>query len=994
MREFLIAAALFSAISILFFSDLFLRDRVLVTSDFRWYAPWRSHGEIAADTGFRFDSALTYTPRRILSREAMLAGRPPLWNPHAALGTPLLADYQTAPFYPVNLLLLPFDTLTAMGLFMVIHFALAGLFMYVFLRGLGLAAIPAAFGALAFQWNGYFISYIGHPTHIATGAWLPILLHLVRRALLEPPPRRFPLALSLALASLLLAGFPQTLVYSVYALSAYTLTVLAAEARGTIAERASRAVALLPAVAVAFALAAPELLPTAQLSRLSPHQAFTHDSVWEINDIPFVTYLKALFPNLFGNPIDETSWLAWPHMGLPHPNDLGVVGYAGVLFPLLAIAGVAAAMLGDRAARRRGETAFALGLVLVPVLFCSIRFTSRLLWQLPGWSFATELHRIEFLGFAGGAILAARGLEAALGAPGERAPRIARATLAGGAAGVALFLIGFIIFAPEIFASMARKMVVVLQFAGKGAEAMWLSPRMLRFISSDVPGWIGEVRGGVIRSALLAIAGGAIVWASARSAARRAAHTAAHAAARGARGVRAWAGERAPLFAGAALLVLHAADVTGAARRYNTPQPRAGVYVETEGIRFLRETLAARPGRIFRIGGINTLPPNIPSVFGLRDAGGYNALLIAEYGEYFDAIERGAFSRGREVIRFDNPASFESPLFRLAAAPYAIAGDWREAGPLFAAWPFALARRTATSRNLQSPAAFSLSMSDGEPAFLWRAAGEVRVPRAAAGASALAVDWETLDAGSTRLAVGVESGGESRVLVDRAIGGGAPARGTLSIPLPAAGDDQRVIIRVGEGDERVPRVRLSRFALGERASHERATALRPGWRLLFAGDLVVFENDFALPRVRLVDRARVEPERRRALRQLASGEASPAEITLVDRAPSEPIAPGAGAPGVASIIGERPERVEIATDAPRATLLVLADLYYPGWEATVDGAPAEILRANSLFRAVAVPAGAHRVVFRFVSPPYRRGVWLALAGIAAAIVLSARRRVR
>ena len=43
----------------------------------------------------------------------------------------LLADYQTAPFYPVNLVLLPFDPLTAMGLFMVVHFALAGIFMYV-----------------------------------------------------------------------------------------------------------------------------------------------------------------------------------------------------------------------------------------------------------------------------------------------------------------------------------------------------------------------------------------------------------------------------------------------------------------------------------------------------------------------------------------------------------------------------------------------------------------------------------------------------------------------------------------------------------------------------------------------------------------------------------------------------------------------------------------------------------------------------------------------
>jgi len=978
----LLAAACFSAIAFLFFADLFLRDRVLVTSDFRWYAPWRSHGEIAADTGFRFDSALTYTPRRILSREAMLAGRAPLWNPHAALGIPLLADYQTAPFYPVNLLLLGFDTFTAMGLFMIVHFALAGIFMYVFLRGLGVALIPAAFGALAFQWNGYFISYIGHPTHIATGVWLPILMHLARRALLAPAPRRFPLALTLALASLLLAGFPQTLVYSAYALAAYAISVLAVEAGGSIAARAARAASLLPCALIAFALAAPELLPTAQLSRLSPHQAFTHDAVWQINDIPFVTYLKVLFPNLFGNPIDQTSWLGWPHMGLAHPNDLGVVGYAGALVPLLALAGIAAAFFGERIDGRRRETIFALGLIAVPVLFMSVRPASQLLWRLPGWGFSTEIHRVEFLAFAGGAILAARGLEAALS--GARAARVARATLLGGAALVALFFFAFLVFAPGVFASVARKMVIVLQYAGKGAEAMWISPRMLHFISNDVAGWIGEMRGGVFRSAAIAAAGGAIVLLAARREMPRAAHD----------GVRGAAGARAVLFTGAALLLLHATDVTSAARRYYTPQPRDGVYVETESIRFLRETIAARPGRLFRIGGINTLPPNIPSVFGMSDAGGYNALLIAEYGEYFDAIERGSFSRGREVIRFEDPASFESPLFRLAAAPYVLAGDWREAGPLFAAWPFSAARRIAVSKNLHSPASFSLSMADSEPAFLWCEGGELRIPRAIGRPGALAFEWETLDSGTTRLAVGLEAGGESRPLVDREIGGGAAARGTLTVALPAARDGERVIIRVGEGERSVPRVRISRFALSERGTAGRPLPLRPGWRLLYAGDLIVFENEHAWPRARLVDGARVEPDRRRALRQIAKREIDPSETALVDRAPSVALGDARGEGGGAKIVRDEPERVEIETSAPAASLLVLADLYYPGWEATVDGAPAEILRANSLFRAVALPAGTHRVVFRFVSPPYRRGVWLALAGIAAAAALSARRRVR
>jgi uncharacterized membrane protein YfhO len=58
------------------------------------------------------------------------------------------------------------------------------------------------------------------------------------------------------------------------------------------------------------------------------------------------------------------------------------------------------------------------------------------------------------------------------------------------------------------------------------------------------------------------------------------------------------------------------------------------------------------------------------------------------------------------------------------------------------------------------------------------------------------------------------------------------------------------------------------------------------------------------------------------------------------------------------------------------TLLVLHDLYYPGWVVEIDGTAAPILRAGLLFRAVAVPAGSHRVTFRF--EPFSRAALSAL----------------
>ncbi len=56
-------------------------------------------------------------------------------------------------------------------------------------------------------------------------------------------------------------------------------------------------------------------------------------------------------------------------------------------------------------------------------------------------------------------------------------------------------------------------------------------------------------------------------------------------------------------------------------------------------------------------------------------------------------------------------------------------------------------------------------------------------------------------------------------------------------------------------------------------------------------------------------------------------------------------------------------RIEVESD--RAGFVVLNDVWHPWWSATVDGAEAEILKANVVFRAVQVPAGKHTVVFSF-----------------------------
>jgi len=46
-------------------------------------------------------------------------------------------------------------------------------------------------------------------------------------------------------------------------------------------------------------------------------------------------------------------------------------------------------------------------------------------------------------------------------------------------------------------------------------------------------------------------------------------------------------------------------------------------------------------------------------------------------------------------------------------------------------------------------------------------------------------------------------------------------------------------------------------------------------------------------------------------------------------------------------------------------VVVLSEIYYPGWTCTIDGEATGIARANYVLRAIKVPAGEHEVVMTF-----------------------------
>jgi hypothetical protein len=73
----------------------------------------------------------------------------------------------------------------------------------------------------------------------------------------------------------------------------------------------------------------------------------------------------------------------------------------------------------------------------------------------------------------------------------------------------------------------------------------------------------------------------------------------------------------------------------------------------------------------------------------------------------------------------------------------------------------------------------------------------------------------------------------------------------------------------------------------------------------------------------------------------------------------------AGAPGSARLLRYANTEVAVEVEAPAGGILLLNDVWHPWWRASVDGADAEILKADVIFRAVVCPRGRHVVRFSF-----------------------------
>ena len=158
---------------------------------------------------------------------------------------------------------------------------------------------------------------------------------------------------------------------------------------------------------------------------------------------------------------------------------------------------------------------------------------------------------------------------------------------------------------------------------------------------------------------------------------------------------------------------------------------------------------------------------------------------------------------------------------------------------------------------------------------------------------------------------------------------------------------------------------------------------------IFDGDpeLNVYLNHNALPRAFTVHQATIVPDQETAFQVIHQEDFDPSqhvaveggrELSISGSIPSEDT-------GAIQIIRYTPNFIELGVDLPQEGYLVLSEVYYPGWQAKVDGRTVPTYRANYTFRAIYLEPGTHHVIMTFRPVTWYLG--LAIAGITVILLV-------
>jgi hypothetical protein len=316
-----------------FFKDFIIRGKIYIPADtiVGLYHPWRDVVWDNFTQGVPFKNFLITDPVRQqypwknLVITDLKQGILPVWNPYNFAGTPLLANFQSAVYYPLNLLFFIFQFNIAWQILIMAQILLGLFFMYLFLQNRKVSHTAALFGAICFAFSGFFMSWLEWGTVVQTALWLPFILFTIDKIFLSETSKSlfiWSAALFASFTFSFFAGHLQTFFYVFLVTFIYSIYSLRLNRQVNQKNYLALATPILLFAVVSLIQA----LPTWEFIRLSARQLDQAD--WRVAGwfLPWQNLVQFIAPDFFGNPATLNYW------GIFNYGEF--IGYIGII-PLI-----------------------------------------------------------------------------------------------------------------------------------------------------------------------------------------------------------------------------------------------------------------------------------------------------------------------------------------------------------------------------------------------------------------------------------------------------------------------------------------------------------------------------------------------------------------------------------------------------------------------------------------------------------------------------------
>lgn len=326
-RLFPLGVALIIALS--FYYPVF-KGNVPIASDalVGLYHPYRDLYSENYPNGMPFKNFLITDPVRQtyvwkeLAISLFKTGVMPSWNPYEMSGAPLAANFQSAIFYPLNVILFIAPFSLSWTVFIVLQTVLLLVFTYLYLRNLKISVWPSVIASLSFALSGVAIVWVEWGNLVSTFLWLPLIFLSIDKIFSTKQIKWYGL-LVLSLLFSVFAGHIQFFFYvSLFSFAYFMYRLFQKGLDG------KKALLSLVSIIVFLVVASIQLIPTLRFIFLSARNVDQDYKTIEGWFIPWQHLVQVIAPDFFGNPATLNYFGTW--------NYGELVLYIGVL-PLLAV---------------------------------------------------------------------------------------------------------------------------------------------------------------------------------------------------------------------------------------------------------------------------------------------------------------------------------------------------------------------------------------------------------------------------------------------------------------------------------------------------------------------------------------------------------------------------------------------------------------------------------------------------------------------------------